>query len=179
MDVNDLIEDIKKGKSDALDDLVDEYGKLIYGVIASIMLPNNMDSEIDECFNDVLITIWFKIESFDLNKGKFRNWIISLSKYKALDYLRKRKRDEELNEEHISDEASIEEEMLSNEEKDFLKKSINSLESIDRDIFTLRFIEDLSIEEISEKLNIDKGTLYTRISRGKKKLKKLMEGYYE
>lgn len=179
MDVNDLIEDIKKGKSDALDDLVDEYGKLIYGVIASIMLPNNMDSEIDECFNDVLITIWFKIESFDLNKGKFRNWIISLSKYKALDYLRKRKRDEELNEEHISDEASIEEEMLSNEEKDFIKKSINSLESIDRDIFTLRFIEDLSIEEISEKLNIDKGTLYTRISRGKKKLKKLMEGYYE
>ncbi len=179
MDVNDLIEDIKKGKSDALDALVDEYGKLIYGVIASIMLPNNMDSEIDECFNDVLITIWFKIDNFDLNKGKFRNWIISLSKYKALDYLRKRKKDEELNEEYISEEASIEEEMLSNEEKDLLKKSINSLENIDREIFTLRFIEDFSIEEISRKLNIDKGTLYTRISRGKKKLKKLMEGYYE
>lgn len=178
MDVNDLIEDIKKGKSDALDDLVDEYGKLIYGVIASIMLPNNMDSEIDECFNDILLTIWFKIESFDLNKGKFRNWIISLSKYKALDYLRKRKVNEEFNDQILKGK-SIEEKILNNEEKEILREAINSLEDIDKEIFTLRFIEDLSIEEISGKLNIDKGTLYTRISRGKKKLKKLMEGYYE
>lgn len=179
VDDNKLIQDIKKDKKEALDNLVDIYGKLIYGVIASVMLPNNMESEIDEGFNEILITIWSKIEIFDFKKGKFRNWIITLSKYKAVDYLRKKKDYYELKDTHTNESCSIEEKIINKEEKEILKKAIVSLEEIDREIFTLRFLKDLEIDEISKRLQMEKGTIYTRISRGKKKLRKIMEGYYE
>ena len=179
MDDSNIIVNIIENDKEALDNLVDSYGKLIYGVIASVMLPNNMESDIDECFNDVLITIWTKIKSFDNKKGKFRNWIISLSKYKALDYLRRKRGFESINESYCNDENSLEDKIISDEEKEILKKAIISLNEVDREIFTLRFLEDLDIDTVSKQLNIEKGAIYTRISRGKKKLKKIMEGYYE
>lgn len=179
VDDNKLSQDIKKDREEALDNLVDTYGKLIYGVIASVMIPNHMQSEVDECFNEILINIWTKIESFDSKKGKFRNWIITLSKYKALDYLRKKKDYAKLKDTNINANYPIEEEIVNKEEKEILRNAIISLEEIDREIFTLRFLEDLEIDEISKRLKIEKGTIYTRISRGKKKLRKIMEGYYE
>ncbi|ACD23016.1 MULTISPECIES: sigma-70 family RNA polymerase sigma factor [unclassified Clostridium] len=174
-----LINKIKERKNEGLDMLIDEYGKLCYGVISSVLAPNNMNESIDECFDDVLITVWYKIELFEAVKGSLRNWIISVCKFKALDYLRKKRENLEINNEKIEDEINIENHIIKEEEKEELLKAIEKLGDMDRDIFKLRFIEERDIEYISNKLGIEKGSIYTRISRGKTKLRKLMEGYYE
>ncbi|WP_232423588.1 MULTISPECIES: sigma factor [Bacillus] len=45
---------------------------------------------IDEIVNDVFITLWFHIDSYDEDKALFQHWLISVSKYKAIDFKRKR-----------------------------------------------------------------------------------------
>ena len=44
---------------------------------------------VDECVDDILLIVWYNINSYDENRGKFRNWLISVAKFKAIDYKRK------------------------------------------------------------------------------------------
>lgn len=178
MNDEELIKSLKEKDSKALDCFINKYGKLCYGVIWSVLNPNGMDSEIDKCFNDVLLTIWYNAEKIDKRKGKFRNFIVSLCKFKAIDILRGRKETTSIENRELESKEDIEKVIVKDEEKAYLYKAIQNLESPDKEIFTMRYIDDLEIEDISKRLSIEKGTIYTRISRGKKKIKNIMEEYY-
>lgn len=182
MSEEELVEMLKKKDMKALDELIEQYGRLILGVSRSILNEGPSSSFIDECYNDVVLILWSNISKFELQKGTFKNWIISLTKYKAIDYKRKankRYEVEDIDNTKLSDKEDIEQRILDKEEKLNLEKVINKLDDIDKEIFTMRFIKDKSISEISKELNISSNVIYTRISRGKNKLRKLMEVYYE
>lgn len=84
-----LINGLRERKEEYLNELINNYGKLIYGVIGSITEKSNAKNDIDEVFYEVLLKIWDYIESYDAEKGRFRNFIISIAKYTAINYIRK------------------------------------------------------------------------------------------
>ena len=51
------------------------YGSLLNGIIRKYLINQNQD--IEECFADVLVPIWFHIDSFDASKNEFKQWHIS------------------------------------------------------------------------------------------------------
>ena len=55
-----------------------------------------------------------------------------------------------------------------------LKESINNLDSDLKIIVILYYYEDMSIKDISESLNIPQGTIKSRLSRARKKLKEIL-----
>ena len=55
-----------------------------------------------------------------------------------------------------------------------LKESINNLDSDLKIIVILYYYEDMIIKDISESLNIPQGTIKSRLSRARKKLKKYL-----
>ena len=55
-----------------------------------------------------------------------------------------------------------------------LKESINNLDSDLKIIVILYYYEDMSIKDISESLNIPQGTIKSRLSRSRKKLKEIL-----
>ena len=62
-------------------------------------------------------------------------------------------------------------------EKEFisdLKESINNLDSDLKIIVILYYYEDMSIKDISESLNIPQGTIKSRLSRARKRLKEIL-----
>ena len=69
MEDNEIVLGLINGDQLALDDLSRAYGKLIYGVINKILYNFSEINEVDECFNDVLITIWRNIDCYDREKG--------------------------------------------------------------------------------------------------------------
>ena len=89
MEDNEIVLGLINGDEFALDDLSRAYGKLIYGVINKKLSNFSEINDVDECFNDVLITIWRNIDCYDREKGSLRNFLISVAKYKAIDYKRK------------------------------------------------------------------------------------------
>ena len=93
MNDKELINGLKNQDLEALEDLIEKYSTLIYGVIASVLILSHEREYIDEAYNDVIMTLWFKSDSFQIEKGKFKNWIISMAKFKALDCKRKMKKD--------------------------------------------------------------------------------------
>ena len=107
-------------------------------------------------------------------KYNFKTWIISIAKNSYSDYLRKKKLlFKDLNNQKIENfvsEFNPEQSMINMEDYDNLNLKIDELKPIYRDMIKYRYIEDLSIQEISEKLNQPVNTIKIKIFRAKKLL---------
>ncbi len=170
MEDNEILLDLINGEQFALDNLSRAYGKLIYGVINKVLCNYSEINDVDECFNDVLIALWRNIDCYDNTKGSLKNFLISVAKYKAIDYKRKiskRKINLELKEEIVS--IGINENIEVDNEEFYML--LESLKEEDKKIFIKRYLLDESIEKISEELSLSKDLVYKRLSRGRDKIK--------
>lgn len=169
-----IIKYIKNKKEEGLKILIDTYGDYINTIVRNNLssLPNYQE----ECINDIFLAIWTNIKSFDNNKNTFKNWIGVVAKYKTIDYKRKYLKDIYL--EDIDENIKvIDKNLLSIEVKEEVNSLLENLNTRDKEIFTKRYLEDLDIETIAKQLNTQTSTIYTRISRCKKKLRSLVSKY--
>jgi len=67
------------------------------------------------------------------------------------------------------------ERQIGKEEKSELRKRLKELGDDDRAILTLKYYDSFSYEEISETLGIEIGTVMSRLSRAREKLRRLMK----
>lgn len=161
--------------------VLNEYGSLLKGV-----LIRNLYDKADrweECFDDVLLAVWNNWQRFSTIKEENRaGWLCAIAKYKAIDLLRR----EQLSREKI---VSIHDDWVASEvERKYceeqgispldnstqeLDKLLSCLKLEDRDLFYRRYIKEESIEEIMEDTGLSKDNIYQRLSRGKKKMKKV------
>lgn len=89
----DFISQLKRKNPKALDYMFESYGNFIFKVAYSV-LNNRQLSE--ECVNDVLLKIWNNIDSFNKGPESFKGWVIVISKYTAIDILRREKKHDNL-----------------------------------------------------------------------------------
>lgn len=172
---NNFIQELRNQNPDALDYILDTFGNLIYK-IAYLNLNSRELSE--ECVNDTLMEIWISIDSYDYPADKFKNWIASIAKYTSIDKLRKEKKyfenihDEDL---IISSKEEIENDFISKEEFNLVKKHIIKFKELDRNIFIQRFFMNKSLKEVGEIYNMSPKAVNLRIIRARKKLAELIE----
>ena len=73
--------------------------------------------------------------------------------------------------------------LIEDEIDDGTEEILGCLSSMDREIFKRLYINGDSVKEVSEDMNMTKGQVYTRMSRGKKKIKEFYnngkESFYE
>tara|TARA_B100001113_G_scaffold19528_2_gene14474 strand:- start:1935 stop:2441 length:507 start_codon:yes stop_codon:yes gene_type:complete len=114
-----------------------------------------------------------KIKMYD-PKYNFKTWLISIAKNNYSDYLKKKKLlFKEVNSqkiESIVSEINPEQDMINRENYDNLNSKIDELKPMYRDMIKYRYLEDLSIQEISKKLNQPVNTVKIKIFRAKKLL---------
>ncbi|MGG1636634.1 sigma-70 family RNA polymerase sigma factor [Paenibacillus sp. FSL K6-3182] len=167
-----FIQRLKRQKEDALEYIVDTYLPLIKGVTYKVLSPLENEGVIEECMNDILLSIWNNSNKFHGDSTDFRKWICAIAKFKSIDYYRKNSKRVEFttNEMELSSEKSAEEELIMLEDKTELIQLIHLLEPVDRDIFIMKFFLGLKTEDISAKLDLTKSSIDNRIYRGKKTL---------
>ncbi len=164
---------LQRGKEDALEFIVDQYLAVIKGISYKVLSPLGNDGIVEECINDILLSIWNHSNKFHGDTPlEFKKWICTIAKFKAIDYYRKAKKKAEL---HIDISAihvtnSAEDELVIMEDQAELIKLINQLEPVDRNIFILKYFLGLKTEEIASKLGMTHSAIDNRIYRGKKKL---------
>lgn len=169
-----LVEQLKNNNTKALDYLVDTYGNLLYKSIYNVLNNYGDKGLIEECLNDVLLSIWNNSNMFSGKPEKFVHWICVIAKYKAIDYQRKLMRNKEtvdINDCAIASDLTTEDKVLANEDRKELIRYVNQMEGLDKRIFIMRFYLEESINEIAEKLGVSRNVVDTRLFRGKKLLK--------
>lgn len=170
---NNYIQRLKKGKEDALDYIVDNYLPLVKGTVLKILTQFKDDGLVEECINDVFISIWNNANKFHGDNTDFKKWIYSVSKFKAIDYYRSkvRKGMDILETIELIDRDCVEDRLIQSENRKEIINLINELDSVDRNIFILKFFLGYTSEDIALKLGITKAAVDNRIYRGKRKLK--------
>lgn len=169
---NNYINRLRKGKEDALEFIIDKYLPLVKGTVYKVLMPINKEELIEECINDVFLSVWKNRNKFIGKDEDFRKWIYKVAKFKAIDYYRKEVRVKEvpLNDSHIGQTSSCEDEFLIIEDKKEVIKLINSLDEVDRKIFTMKFFLGIKSDDIGRGLGMSRSAVDNRIYRSKKKL---------
>ncbi|WP_249597302.1 sigma-70 family RNA polymerase sigma factor [Peribacillus frigoritolerans] len=167
-----FIERLQRQEEDALEFIVDTYLPLIKGVTYKVLSPLRNDGVMEECINDIFLSIWNNSIKFHGDTTDFRKWICAIAKFKAIDYYRKAMKKMELTScyTEVDPEKSAEDELIILEDRKELLQLIALLEPVDRDIFIMKYFLGLKNEDISIKLGLTKASIDNRIYRGKKKL---------
>lgn len=173
IDDNNFIHQLCLKNEDALLYVIDEYGGLIKAVIRKNM--SCLSGKQEECFNDVLLSIWEHIDSFQPDNNSFKNWAAAIAKYQSIDYMRKHKYEtdrfvyDEMGNYELQNEDRAE--VLDNEISARTEELLSVLKPRDRDILIRLYAKEETVEQVSRDLNMDKSVIYNRVSRAKKKLR--------
>jgi RNA polymerase sigma-70 factor, ECF subfamily len=130
---------------------------------------------------DVQQEVWLSVfrNVHDLaNPSAFRTWLFRLTRHRAIDWLRKRKREQELLEVAAAEasEAARDDEPFDQSINDAtLQKALAGLPPPQREVVLLRYRDDLSYSEIAVVVGCPIGTVRTRLHHGKRKLSELLE----
>jgi RNA polymerase sigma-70 factor, ECF subfamily len=178
--IRDKIKQVKKGDQAAFEDVVMFYQDKIYQHCLR-MVGNQHEAE--DIAQEAFIRAYINIHSYD-ERRKFSTWLYRIATNLTIDRLRKRKPDYYLDAEVkgtdgldmysqlAADEKLPEDELEGLELQTYIQKQIAELPSKYRSIIMLRYLEDFSLQEISEILDIPIGTVKTRIHRGREALRK-------
>lgn len=177
MSDEDIVSRIINRDETSIQDLINSYGKLIFGVIEKTLIYGHYRDEVDELFNEVIFKLWNNIKYFDVRR-KLSSYIISVAKFTAIDYVRKYGKETlnlEIKEEILDLVGSEDKYNILNEKEEFLNL-IEPLKVIDKNIFLRRYYFSEDIIEIAKALNVTSDYINNRLSRGRKKLRERLGG---
>ena len=165
---------LQKQKEDALEYVIEQFSGHVNAIAYKVLSGISKDA-VDDCVSEVFLAIWQNSRQFKGEPEDFKKWIGMMTKYKAIDLFRKlekqqaRERSDELLEQGTKGD-DLQEQLVKKEENKELLLAISKLESINRDIFMMKYYLQLSTNEIAEALNLSKAAVENRLYRGKKKL---------
>lgn len=163
-----IIKYIKKCNQRGMEMLIDTYGGLLASVICTHLNPL-IDYE-EECISDVLFLIWENIDGFNSKESTFKNWICAIAKYKAIDY--KRKYISKINLEIDSNTSYIDVNLARLELEEEINEILSCLNDKDKELFIRYYLNGYKLEEIAKDTNTNVINLHSRLSRGRKKIRK-------
>ncbi|TFD99407.1 RNA polymerase sigma factor SigW [Jeotgalibacillus salarius] len=178
--VKKRIQQVRKGDQDAFGEIVELFKDRVYHVCFR-MLGNRHEAE--DIAQEAFIRAYTNIHTFDIDR-KFSTWLFRIATNLCIDRIRKKKPDYYLDAEVSgtdgltmysqvqTDDPLPEEEVESMELQESIQKEISRLPDKYRSVIVLKYIEELSLKEISEILDMPIGTVKTRIHRGREALRK-------
>jgi RNA polymerase sigma-70 factor (ECF subfamily) len=162
---HDLIRQSVQGDLSAFRTLVERHQHYVYS-LAFRSVPHREDAE--DIVQDTFIKVWLNLRFFDF-RGKFTTWVYRIVANLCIDKLRGTKR-------FSSGAAALEDSnplwvhgqdaMKIAEEKDLaehIKLLADHLSPKQRMVFLLRDLQDLSIEEVSQVMQISEGSVKTNL----------------
>ena len=178
MNEKELIARLQARDEAAFEELIRQYEKKVYSLCAR-MCGNAEDAE--EAAQDAFLALWRGIDRFR-QESSLSTWIYRLASNACIDLMRRKKKgagsvsldDEELFVDAVDPAPQPHEEAERRETQRLLQEGLLSLPAEYRSILLLREIEGLSYSEISAALDLELGTVKSRISRGRTLLRNFL-----
>jgi RNA polymerase sigma-70 factor, ECF subfamily len=183
MDVNitpGFISECIAGDERAIERLIHEYQTGIFRLALSVL---DDPAEANEATQDAFIAVLGAMGSYK-EKSSFKAWIYTITLNLCRNRLRKRKTVERLKNTlsvifriQPQKSRSPEDAVIQNEKDAVLWNALNGLGEKHRIPIVLRYFHDLSSLEIAEILEINEGTVHSRLHYGRERLRIELEKY--
>ncbi len=189
-ETEDLVVRLKEGDDTAFEEVFQLYQDLVYNLAAHTLADK---SEAMDVTQEVFLTLHRKIHQFR-GESSLKTWLYRVTLNQASNrnrWWKHRRRSRtislslttpengERELELISDGAGPDRQMLSSEFLQALRDGLDQLTFEQRAAVTLRDVHALSYEEIARVQGVHVGTVKSRISRGRERLREHLKPYWE
>jgi RNA polymerase sigma-70 factor (ECF subfamily) len=169
------------GDEEAFEDLV----RLYYDRIRALVYHHlHREDELDDAMQDIFLKAYQALPRFK-KRSNFYTWLYRIASNYCIDRLRKRRLElVSLDENETRDaiEARLpdsgdtpETSFASSQKVEIVRTALGMLDPLFHNVIVLREIEGLSYEELAESLEINIGTVKSRLARARAELKKILE----
>ena len=178
MTEQELVRAAAGGDTEAFARLVRTYENKIYSLAFRMCGSADDASDIAQ---EAFLAAWRGLPSFRGDSG-FATWLYRLTSNVAIDYLRRQKKqrgdmsldDEELGLDAVDTGPGPQDAAERTEVRSGVAAGLQELSEGHRQVLVLREIQGLSYEEIADVLEVDLGTVKSRISRARSALRKIL-----
>lgn len=176
-----LITLFQSGEREVYKILVDRYQERIRNLIYSIFHDSSI---VDDLAQEIFIKAYESLSGFRLDSS-FYTWIYRIAVNKSRDEMRRRKVRRFMSFQTLTDEAN--KELISKlsvppeerDAKEIVALGLQGLPEKFRSAIILKDIEGLSYEEMAEILQVELGTVKSRLSRARTMLRKILRPILE
>jgi RNA polymerase sigma-70 factor (ECF subfamily) len=186
-DISDeaLMERLSQGDAGALEALYDRYGNLVYSTAQRVLRDAHLAEDVSQ---EVFLRLWRQPERYVAERGRFVTWLLSVTRNRAVDWLRTRGRrsrleatsPEQQERELPADDAP--DPALSAELADQRRAVLAAMATLSpqrRQVIDLAYFGGLTQREMAHRLSQPLGTVKTRVRAAMQTLRQALQGSNE
>lgn len=171
LDDIELMQRIAARDQTAFRALYQQYGKAVYSLAYRILQNVTLAEEVTQ---DTFLKVWQHKTRWDPDKGKLRNWLLTITHFTAVDRLRQERRQPALYPDSIEDMEELRPAAASEtpwQEGAALRQLVTQLPDEMAVLIELAFFRGMSHSEIASETQIPLGTVKTRLRTGLQRLR--------
>lgn len=173
MEDSEIIRKVLAGHHELYSDLVQRYQEPLIHFLRRILYS---DEDVFDCAQDAFLAVYRNLNRYS-EVHPFRSWLYAIARNKALDLLRKRRKEVAVTiDENLVDLSPKPEELfLEKEQAQMLNQVLHEIPKHYAQTLYLRYHQDLSYEEIAIVLQVPISRVKTYLYRGKEKLRQCLD----
>ena len=172
--VDELIERCLAGDQHAWEQIVRLHWRKVFNVAYKFVGKHD---EAEDLTQDIFLKIFKSLSTFD-RRANFQTWLISVSRNLCIDHYRSVRKERETIDRDVdpgdlmpvSVEVSPYAALEARDRVSMLREAMTSLPDTLRTAVMLRDIQELTYQEIADRLDLPEGTVKSRINRGRTEL---------
>ena len=176
--LNDLMERSTRNDHKAFREIVEGYQSMVYSVVFRILCN---EEETKDTVQETFIRVWMNLSKYHPDK-KFSTWLYTIAINLCLDKLKSSKRnfqsntiDETLN--NLVASENIEQTIINSELGKIISKLTNELTPKQKIVFTLRYLEELELDEIVQITGQTSNKIKSNLFLARQTIRKKLEKY--
>ncbi len=158
-----LMERIRLGDETAMADIYDRYSAIVYGVALRVLADT---AAAEDVLQEVFLQLWRNPQAFDADRGKLPAWLAVIARNRAIDHLRRRPPEDEIEDLPIATGVNLENEAAQRLAVEKIRGALAQLPQEQRRALEMAFFEGMTHTEIAAKTGEPLGTIKTRIRAG-------------
>lgn len=168
-DDSSLIVAIRNGDERAMTELYDRYSGIVYSVALRVLGDTGAAEDV---LQEVFMQLWRNPGLFDSSRGNLAPWLAVIARNRAIDSLRKRRPETDIEDVVVSVESDMAGEADRSIAMGKVRSVLSGMPAAQRSALEMAYFEGLSHSEISAKTGEPLGTIKTRIRAGLLMLRK-------
>ncbi|HEY7288195.1 MAG TPA: sigma-70 family RNA polymerase sigma factor [Vicinamibacterales bacterium] len=172
--IESLIQRCLAGDQLAWEQIVRQYWRKVFNVAYKFVGKHD---EAEDLTQDIFLKIFKSLDTFD-RRANFQTWLISISRNLCIDHYRSVRKeretiDRDVDAAELAPAASGPGPVAVLEQRDrvqLLKQALSALPDTLRTAVLMRDIQEMSYQEIADRLRLPEGTVKSRINRGRTEL---------
>lgn len=160
----ELAKRLQQRDPQAMADLYDRFGRLVYSVILAIVRDAGVAEDLVQ---ETFLRVWNRMNAFEAGKGALGPWLLAIARNRAIDYIRSVQSRMQRNtyefdaREHPSLFVDMEKDVLNSDSARAIRKALEKLTENQRKVIELAYYEGLSQTEMAERMGQPLGTVKT------------------